>query len=266
MRHLSSAALAAALLLSGCGAHPASTLATTPVAPAPAAAAATVTVTANAPADAALAPTVSVSRTADKTEGVHVLATTDLSDQELKADATQAGYTVQDVSAPGVTGYVRRMDGPGYMLEASSDQYGNAHTVTYALTSSDMSTYSWLGDHVNKRVTVKGLFAPNGVITVTYAGSALDLSFLTNWWTKGKLTGQAIGTDGLPLVNCEVKLKSAEGYVFLANSDDQGFFKIANLEAGWYQLFFNKSGYRSQNGMVSIVQRKATDVEGVLGR
>lgn len=263
--------LAALLALAGCGTTGvAGTLVTTPISAQAGAqlAAAGLPAPTVGLADAPGVTLVPGAATATRTAGIRVVSTEDISDAELQADAKAAdgssSYQLQDVSVPSVTGYVRRGDTATYLLEAGTNEYGAKIATTYALTCADMTVYNFLGEHVNKRVMVRGLFAANHVVTVTYANGATDLSFLTNWWTKGKLKGQAIASSGLPLVNAQIKARSAQGFVFLTDTDDTGHFAIGNLEPGWYQIWFSKQGYGTQSTMVTLRSHKATTLEGVL--
>jgi hypothetical protein len=274
MRHVATTiSLAAALALAGCGSTGApATLAAAPTTPAVAAQAAAPTVSTVA------APTVSVSAQAEALPahagtsapaagqaGAWVVGTTDLTDEELKADAAseQPGYHVQEaISVPHVTGYVRRADGRDYLLEASKNEYGESQDVIYRMICPDYATYTWLGDRVNQRVTIKGLFKPDHTVTVTFADKALDLSFLTNWLTKGKFKGQVVqAANGLPVVNAEVKVRSNKGFIYYTNTDDNGRYTLPNLEDGWYQLWFTKRGYTVITTVADVLKRKATEVD-----
>jgi hypothetical protein len=191
-----------------------------------------------------------------------------MTDAELKADAAAAepGYHVQAaaeaVSVPHVAGYVRRGDGRDYLLQAAKNEYGESQDVTYRLVCPDFATYTWLGEHENQRVQIKGLFQPNHTVTVTFADKALDLSFLTNWWTKGKFYGQVYASaNGLPVVNCEVKVRSNKGFIFYTNTDDNGNYTLPNLEDGWYQLWFTKRGYTVITTVADVLKHKKTEVD-----
>ncbi|MDB5098957.1 MAG: Carboxypeptidase regulatory-like domain [Cyanobacteria bacterium RYN_339] len=266
MRHAAKPlmALATALVMTGCGTTGApATLAAAPAAPAPAVAA----VAAPSVSVAASAPEVTVTAQAEPAPGqagAWVVGTTDLTDEELKADAAKQDPTYHvaaAISVPHVAGFVRRGDSRDYLLQASKNEYGEAQDVTYRLYCPDFATYTWLGEHVNQKVEIKGLFNPNHTVTVTFADKALDLSFLTNWLSKGKFKGQVFSTNGLPVVNAEVKVLSPQGFIFFTNTDDNGNYTLANLDAGWYQLWFTKRGYTVITTVADVYKRKATEVD-----
>ncbi len=198
---------------------------------------------------------------------LRVVGHSDLSRAELREDAEDGGYRVQSsVSVPSVTGHVRRSAGVNYLLEAKRNHLGvkTPTPTTYTLKTSDEAIRLWLAQHVNDKVNVKGLFTADNAVTVTFADKAIDLGFLTDWWTKGKLRGTLVGADGLPLVNVEVKARSSAGYVFLGNTDDTGAFALRNLAPGDYQIWLSKVGYGVVSRLIEIKAHKATDVEGKL--
>lgn len=265
--------LLAVLALSACGA-PRAGLVIDPAAVVPAPAAPAVVSAAQAPS-VALTPTVrvdagatpAVSAPAAAPQGsLEVLGHRALSRAELAEDAEDAGYRLQSsVSVPMVTGFVRRSAGADYLLEAKKNHLGEKTPAptTYTMKTTDAAIRLWLGQHVNQKVDVKGLFAGT-TVTVTYADKALDLGFLTNWWTKGKVRGTITGADGLPLVNVEVKARSAEGYVFLGNTDDTGAFAVKNLAPGHYQVWLSKVGFGVVSRLVEVKSHQATEVAGKL--
>ena len=262
--------LVAMLALAGCGA-PRAGLAIDPAAvlPAPAAPAAPAAASAAQAPSVNLAPSVRVDAGAAPAPAqgyLEVLGHRAISRTELAEDAEDAGYRLQSsVSVPMVTGFVRRSSGVDYLLEAKKNHLGEKTPAptTYTMKTTDAAIRLWLGRHVNQKVDVKGLFAGT-TVTVTYADKALDLGFLTNWWTKGKVRGTITGADGLPLVNVEVKARSAEGYVFLGNTDDTGAFAVKNLAPGHYQVWLSKVGFGVVSRLVEVKSHQATEVAGKL--
>jgi hypothetical protein len=240
--------------------------------PAPAAAVPLVTTLLPAPAvrvEPGAAPVAPAPQAAPAEGYFRVVGYTELSREELRDDAEESGYTVQTaISVPEATGYVRRSSGQGFLLEAKKNHLGvkTPAPTTYTLKTPDMSIHLWLGQHVNQKVHVRGLFAADNTVTVTFADKALDLGFLTDWWTKGKVRGTVLGYDGMPLVNVEVKAKSQAGYVYLANTDDTGAFAIKNLAPGTYQVWVTKVGYGVISKPVEVKSHQATTVETKLAK
>lgn len=57
------------------------------------------------------------------------------------------------------------------------------------------------------------------------------------------LKGRVIDENGLPVGNAQVKLEQAGGQVFLAKSDDAGFFSLRDLSLGEYTARIEKAGF-----------------------
>lgn len=264
--------LVALLALAGCT-DPRAGLVVNPVAPAPATPLASATLAQPLPApvvrvEPGRAPAAPAAPAATQPVGyLNVLGHTELTREELRSDAEDSGYRVQaSISVPSVKGYLRRSSGTSYLLEASHNHLGvkTPTPTTYTLKTPDNTIRLWLAGHVNEKIHVKGLFAADNSVTVTFADKALDLGFLTNWWTKGKVRGTILGADGLPLVNVEVKARSSAGYVFLGNTDDTGAFSVKNLAPGDYQIWLSKVGYGVVTRLIEIKAHQSTNVEGKL--
>ncbi len=57
------------------------------------------------------------------------------------------------------------------------------------------------------------------------------------------LKGRVIDENGLPVGNAQVKLEQAGGQIFLAKSDDAGFFSLRDLSLGEYTARIEKAGF-----------------------
>ena len=57
------------------------------------------------------------------------------------------------------------------------------------------------------------------------------------------LKGRVIDENGLPVGNAQVKLEQAGGQIFLAKSDDAGFFSFRDLSLGEYTARIEKAGF-----------------------
>ena len=57
------------------------------------------------------------------------------------------------------------------------------------------------------------------------------------------LKGRVIDENGLPVGNAQVKLEQAGGQIFLAKSDDAGFFSFRDLTVGEYTVRIEKAGF-----------------------
>ena len=57
------------------------------------------------------------------------------------------------------------------------------------------------------------------------------------------LKGRVIDENGLPVGNAQVKLEQAGGQIFLAKSDDAGFFSLRDLSPGEYTVRIEKAGF-----------------------
>ncbi len=61
--------------------------------------------------------------------------------------------------------------------------------------------------------------------------------------TRLALKGRVIDEDGLPVGGAQVKLEQAGGQIFLATSDDAGYFSVPNIPAGEYTARVEKLGF-----------------------
>ncbi len=61
--------------------------------------------------------------------------------------------------------------------------------------------------------------------------------------TRLALKGRVIDEDGLPVGGAQVKLEQAGGQIFLAASDDAGYFSLPDLPAGEYTARVEKRGF-----------------------
>jgi hypothetical protein len=233
--------LVVALVLAGCGSK-AGSLSMTAVPAAPGGSAPSVNVTALAEGQV----TVSRQHTVDPTavSSLRAVGAEAMTDEELADDAQSVGYSVQSSLGKNVTktGVVRRTE-TGLVLEVTSGIFTKT-TETFKLSASG-EAQTTLMDRQNKKATVKGsLDVPTNVITVNEAKNSLDLGFLTNWLTRGKISGAVSDpATKLPLAGVLVEAKSEDGYVFADTTDGSGEFQIKTLTAGKYSLKLSKAGY-----------------------
>jgi Carboxypeptidase regulatory-like domain/TonB dependent receptor len=61
--------------------------------------------------------------------------------------------------------------------------------------------------------------------------------------TRLAMKGRVIDEDGLPVGNAQVRLEQAGGQVFLAKTDDAGYFSLLNLSPGEYKVRIEKAGF-----------------------
>lgn len=268
LRPFTSLALVATLALAGCG---------VPAAPAPQATLATLPATASAPAAAAIAlsdlPGVAVRETVESTPVVEqqtvirIVGEEAITDEEMALDADEAGYALQSsITLPGTTGTIRRAEHNTFLLEAGRDHTGVRRDVVYTLKASNLELYKWFGDNVDKRALVRGFFGANNTVNVSYAKQLTSFSFLTNWFTKGKVRGAVNDYAGMPVRGVEVKVRDSRGFVFFNHSSDTGAFAIKNLPPGAYTLSVAKYGYKSNAMSITVKQRVALTLDLKIAR
>lgn len=239
-RNTAAVSLVVALALAGCGSK-AGSLSMTAV-PATAGSAPSVNVTALAEGQVTVSRQHTLAPVAVST--LRAVGSEVMSDEEIADDAQSVGYSLQSSLGKPVTktGVVRRT-ATGLVLEYTSGVFTKT-TEIFKLSASgeDLTT---LMDRQNKKATVKGtLDVPTNTITVTDAKNALDLGFLTNWLTRGKISGAVSDpATKLPLAGVLVEAKSEDGFVFADTTDGAGEFQIKTLVAGKYSLTLSKAGY-----------------------
>lgn len=86
----------------------------------------------------------------------------------------------------------------------------------------------------------------------------------------GTLRGRIVDFQGLAVQNVEVKIAAAEGGIsFHTQTDDQGSYQFARVSPGRYELFFEKSGFRttSRTGIeVAVNETTVVDVSLAVGQ
>lgn len=272
-QHLIALVVAAAFTLTGCGTSPMGTLATSQVAGnAAKASGAIVTVTRGQEA-AVVAPKTSAVKTQKQLPELVINGQYELSDDMLADDAESEGYSVfasdngngADKDKAKVeqkfskTGVVRRTE-TGYSFETSSGLFKNKKNSYFTLTGSP-EFMTMIADRENKKAQIKGTVDKENVITVTSVKGIADLGFLTNWFSKGKITGKVVdkGT-GLPIAGASVTAKAADGFVLKGFSENDGTFSIKNVTPGTYFLTVVHAGHVTlSNESVEVSKRKSTD-------
>jgi hypothetical protein len=194
-----------------------------------------------------VAPTVSLSQSsvgaglAVTTSTLRLVGEEEMSNDEMADDATSLGYSVQSkIGTPiAKTGIVRKT-AAGYSLEVTSGFFKHTTTI-YDLVA---PTWNGISDRVNKKGQVKGTLDANGhTIEVDSFKNTLDLGFLTNWLTRGKVSGTVLDGDKKAIAGATVEAKSPDGFVFTDTTADDGTFAIKTLEAGKYTLTISKAGF-----------------------
>lgn len=273
-QHLIALVVAAAFTLTGCGTSPMGTLATSQVAgvKAPQASGAIVTVTRGAAAP--VAGKASAVKSDAHLPQLIINGQYELSDEALADDAESEGYSIfaadngngADKDKAKVeqkfskTGIVRRTE-TGFSFEASNGLFKSKKKPTYFTLTGSAEFMTMIADRENKKAQIKGTVDKDNVVTVTSVKGLADMGFLTNWFTKGKLTGKVVdkGT-GLPLPGASVTAKSADGFVLKGFSETDGTFAIKNVTPGTYFLTVVHAGHVTlKDESVEVAKRKSTD-------
>jgi hypothetical protein len=257
-RRLLAATLVSSLLLAGCGAQKGGLVAAPTLKKAPSAGVvsnhAAGIVANNA---ARLAPTVGVIRgeapvptKAGLVSTLRVLSRAQMGDAELKADAESQGFSLFATEAGAIkpftgTGFVRKTDA-GFALEADKGGLFQEKTPDdHALVAGTTAISNQLVNRLNQKTTVKGVIDDANVVTVTAVSGALDLGFLTNWFTKGKIYGVVTNAaTKKALAGATVVCKSEEGFLFKATSDADGEYTIKTLNPGKFTISVSKEGFQ----------------------
>lgn len=251
LRRIAAASLVAAFFTTGCGAAK-GTLTSAP-APTKRAPLASNIIANNA---ARLAPTVGVIRGQAAVEGQPELVSTlrltgrhAMADEELAEDAESQGYSVmaQDglMKPFNKTGFVRRTE-TGFMMEGKKGGFfSKKEKDNFVLVAGTTAITTQLNERADKKALIKGVVDKNNVVTVTSVKGLADLGFLTNWFTKGKISGTVTDTSDNALAGVSVTVKSEDGFVFKAVSDADGEFQVKSLTPGNYFLTLSKDGYKT---------------------
>lgn len=251
IRRIAAATLVAAFFTTGCGAAK-GTLTSAP-APTKRAPIASNIIANNA---ARLAPTVGVIRGQAAVEGQPELVSTlrltgrhAMADEELAEDAESQGYSVmaQDgLQKPfNKTGFVRRTE-TGFMMEGKKGGFfSKKEKDNFVLVAGTTSITTQLNERADKKALIKGTVDKNNVVTVTSVKGLADLGFLTNWFTKGKISGTVTDTSDKVLTGVNVTVKSEDGFILKAVSDEDGEFEVKGLTPGNYFLTLSKDGYKT---------------------
>jgi Carboxypeptidase regulatory-like domain len=260
-QHIVALGLVASLLLAGCGAPAVGTLA--PV----------TKLGTSAPAKAP-APSVSVIRgeapTAERQ--VHVplksrvtVNTVDMTQDEIAEDASFLGLQLlaaSDKSKVGQkfnkTGIVRKTE-TGWAFTASKGLFKKKENTVYTLTGSDVILNAIAGRE-NKKALIKGVVDKDNVVTVESVKGLADLGFLFNWFSKGKAVGEVKDTTGKALADVKVTLKSTDGFVLSATSDEAGEFEIKGLTPDTYTATFSKAGYEPASQSFAVAKRQSKEL------
>lgn len=255
--------LVASLLLAGCGAPAVGTLAPIKVNKAPIAA-----------GIAAPAPSVSVTRDAAGRQ-VHVpvssvsVSTAAMTDDEIAEDASFLGFNLFAAvtqSKAGQkfnkTGIVRKTE-TGWAFTASKGLFKKKENTVFTLTGSDVILNA-IAARENKKALIKGVVDKDNVVTVESVKGLADMGFLLNWFTKGKAVGEVKDADGHALSGVHVTVKSSDGFVLSADSDEQGEFEIKGLTPDSYTATFAKDGFLSASQPFTVAKRQSAQLVATL--
>lgn len=253
---LAKALLIATLFLTGCGTSPliptaSQKTATRPVAQGTGGAYALMPVAAGAPAG----------HSAVAVSSVRLLATTDLTDDEIAEDADDYGIQASD-KAKGFTGLLRRTEA-SFALEHSKGLFRKKQTL-YTIQPLNNDVASSLQGQENRKVLIKAVEQGNNTLVVHSVKRLADMGFLFNWYSKGKIAGTVKDFQGKPLAGVIVRARSSNGFLLTATSESDGEFALKNVTPGLYAVNFVKEGYLSASTNVQANKRKTTNVEATL--
>lgn len=261
---LIAAALTAAMLLTGCGASTVGALQTIPTASRTAPRTAPVASLANAPVltvsnDRVEAPA------AAKASTIRLIAETEMSEEEISADAQSYSVLAADstVGTPfSESGIVRKTE-KGFVLDVTKGLIKKTHELYTLVATGEQETT--LNERVNKKAAVKGVFDLTAhQVTVSSVKKSIDLSALTDWLTKGKITGVLKTANAVPLGNAKLIVRSSEGYLFEQETSVEGKFTFKGLVPGSYSLTISKVGYSAASAQLEVKKRKNSKLEATL--
>lgn len=79
---------------------------------------------------------------------------------------------------------------------------------------------------------------------------------------KGSISGNVIDTDGNPIKFSKIGLKGINTEIFKKTiSNEDGFFKFTDLDAGAYIVAVFKKGYKKTKQRVIVEAGKETEIE-----
>ncbi|MDB5099147.1 MAG: Carboxypeptidase regulatory-like domain [Cyanobacteria bacterium RYN_339] len=243
-RNVFALTLVASIALAGCSSHPGTLTAAAVVPAASVAVMPTVSVMSDAAPSVSLTQSTAGAQLAVSTSTLRLVGQEEMSDDELADDAASQGYSLQSKIGTPITktGIVRKT-ATGYSLETTSGVFKKT-TTNYDLVSSVATVTTGLADRLNKKGQVKGTLDANGhTIDVDSFKNTLDLGFLTNWLTRGKISGTVVDGAKKALAGVAVEAKSEDGFVFTDTTDADGNFAIKTLEGGSYSLKLTKTGF-----------------------
>ncbi|MFN3430493.1 MAG: carboxypeptidase-like regulatory domain-containing protein [Candidatus Sericytochromatia bacterium] len=256
--------LVASLLLAGCGAPAIGTLA--PVSK--------VNKTAVTAGVQAPAPSVSVKRgPIEAGRQVHVpmqssllvAGSAEMAEDEVAELADSLGFDLLAESTLGTkfskSGLIRSTE-TGFALVTTTGLFKKKETV-YNLTGSP-DALSALSASQNKKALVKGVLIGD-TVTVATTKKQINFASLFNVFTKGKVVGHVVGTDGKALADVKVAVKSDKGFTFSALSNAEGEYEIKGLEPGKYDVTLAKDGFQSTpKGTFEVKKRHSVKLEATL--
>lgn len=188
----------------------------------------------------------------------------DLTEQELLEEAESAGYAVQS-SAKQVekfsrVGVVRKTAGGKTLLECVDGVFKKTTTI-YTLTGTP-EIMNALAERQNKKSWVRGVVDQEKIATVEKVNAFVDFGFLTNWITKGRVTGTVLDAHKRPVAGVKLKLtRLSDQVLFTGESETTGEFKVKNLVPGDYLVEFSKAGLAAATIKVKVEKRKAALIE-----
>ncbi len=96
-----------------------------------------------------------------------------------------------------------------------------------------------------------------GALFLSLAGLFLSASPAAAPAAPGTVKGRVVDADGLPLKDAVVSLiDQSGGRTYTIITDERGNFRRTDIPAGDYTLKFEKAGYKSLAGTVSVLARK----------
>jgi hypothetical protein len=192
-----------------------------------------------------------------------------MADDELRSDAESQGYSIMATDAKQrfeKTGFIRKTEG-GWQLEAQKGSFFSKEKDIYTLIPGTTAITTRLHERHDKKATIRGLAGADKVVDVTAVSNAMDLGFLTNWFTKGKIVGHVkhAGTKAT-LEGVTVTAKSEDGALFTAATDDEGAFAIKSLTPGKFYLKLELAGYQTFTATdpETVAKRDKAEFEGLL--
>jgi len=168
-----------------------------------------------------------------------------------------AGGSTSNVHHVVRLGYVRSVSDGEYVLTLKGE------STPLQVVGSDGKRDNRIAFYVNHKVVAYGLMLPKGQLMVQHLIAVPSFSFITDFFTKGRLGGVVYMTgNNQRLLAAQVTIKAAtSGYLFKTTTDRQGTFSFSGLVPDSYTVSVSMAGFKgaTQQG-VGVLKGQKTNL------